>query len=593
MAPIPIYVKGGVWTNIEDQIVKAAVQKYGTHQWNKIASLLQKKTARQCQIRWDEFLNPSLNFKEFSKDEDAKLLDLARRLPNQWRTIADLMGRTAQFCIERYNKLLSSDEDGEEELGLSSSLDFKIGDVNPNAETQIAKADKEGLDDEEREMLADARARLLNTQGKKATRKIRERMLEESKRIAQLQKRRELKQSGINTKISKGKKKYESEIDYNEDIAYEQPQIAGLYDTSKEKAKIDFDFERFEKKVDKMGMRNERETIEKREKGRRKRRQEIEPQPRLTKIDDSILLNDFKKPKLILSKPGIELVQGETIDRKRQRLLDSKQVGTVLKRESQEHELPVLYSGNNYNPDDVDLRKTQLSRKQKASYIAQLFKTLPNPSNNFEIDMEDLDESEDEINDESNVAPNLTSEPDETESILLSNPPIPIIEISSLKNEGELPIPDIIDLPSTEIEKEFNHLVMCALTSSDYDDMASFSEYYQQVTNELTQRSQEPKLDSRSYSTMAVDLPPQAELLKAVNAQIESVQTLQDKLLFVQPLVKENEYLCKELCGSTLPKIRTSQGRYFVDYKLYQQEMVGISSRKTRLQNYVNESKLD
>lgn len=73
MAPIPIYVKGGVWTNVEDQILKAAVQKYGTHQWSKVASLLQKKTARQSELRWNEYLNPHLNFTEFSKQDDAKL----------------------------------------------------------------------------------------------------------------------------------------------------------------------------------------------------------------------------------------------------------------------------------------------------------------------------------------------------------------------------------------------------------------------------------------------------------------------------------------------------------------------------------------
>lgn len=105
-------MKGGVWTNVEDQILKAAVQKYGTHQWSKVASLLQKKTARQSELRWNEYLNPKLNFTEFSKEEDAQLLDLARELPNQWRTIADMMARPAQVCVERYNRLLESEDSG-------------------------------------------------------------------------------------------------------------------------------------------------------------------------------------------------------------------------------------------------------------------------------------------------------------------------------------------------------------------------------------------------------------------------------------------------------------------------------------------------
>ena len=49
----------------------------------------------------------------------------------------------------------------------------------------------------EKEMLSEARARLANTQGKKAKRKARERQLEEARRLAVLQKKRELKAAGL------------------------------------------------------------------------------------------------------------------------------------------------------------------------------------------------------------------------------------------------------------------------------------------------------------------------------------------------------------------------------------------------------------
>jgi len=54
----------------------------------------------------------------------------------------------------------------------------------------------------EKEMLSEARARLANTQGKKAKRKARERQLEEARRLAVLQKKRELKAAGIMYVIS-------------------------------------------------------------------------------------------------------------------------------------------------------------------------------------------------------------------------------------------------------------------------------------------------------------------------------------------------------------------------------------------------------
>lgn len=83
-------------------------------------------------------------------------------------------------------------------------------------------------------MLSEARARLANTQGKKAKRKARERQLEESRRLAVLQKRRELKNAGINIKVVTRKK---GQMDYNADIPFEKQPAPGFYDTLEEEAK--------------------------------------------------------------------------------------------------------------------------------------------------------------------------------------------------------------------------------------------------------------------------------------------------------------------------------------------------------------------
>jgi pre-mRNA-splicing factor CDC5/CEF1 len=87
------------------------------------------------------------------------------------------------------------------------------------------------MDEEEKEMLSEARARLANTQGKKAKRKARERLLEESRRVAQLQKRRELKMSGINIRIRTTKK---GEMDYNADVPFQHNVPRGFYDVDEE-----------------------------------------------------------------------------------------------------------------------------------------------------------------------------------------------------------------------------------------------------------------------------------------------------------------------------------------------------------------------
>lgn len=74
---------------------------------------------------------------------------------------------------------------------------MKPGEIDPNPETKPARPDPKDMDEDELEMLSEARARLANTQGKKAKRKAREKQLEEARRLASLQKRRELRAVGF------------------------------------------------------------------------------------------------------------------------------------------------------------------------------------------------------------------------------------------------------------------------------------------------------------------------------------------------------------------------------------------------------------
>ena len=238
-------VKGGVWTNIEDEVLKASVSKYGLNQWARVSSLLARKTPKQCKARWVEWLDPTIRKIEWSKEEDEKLLHLAKLMPTQWRTIAPMVGRTATQCLERYQKLLDEAEAREnDELGLAGpaggetgvpSADdvrrLRPGELDPDPESKPARPDTIDLDEDEKEMLSEARARLANTQGKKAKRKARERQLEESRRLALLQKRRELKNAGINIKIVNRKK---GQMDYNADIPFEKKAASGFYDTQEE-----------------------------------------------------------------------------------------------------------------------------------------------------------------------------------------------------------------------------------------------------------------------------------------------------------------------------------------------------------------------
>lgn len=227
-------VKGGVWKNSEDEILKAAVMKYGLNNWSRIASLLVRKTPSQCKARWYEWLDPSVKKTEWGREEDEKLLHLVKIFPTQWRTIAPVVGRTAHQCQERYEKLLDEAQ-GRDTLDENDPRKLRPGEIDPNPETRPAKADAVDMDDDEKQMLQEARARLANVRGKKAKRKAREKVMEETRRLAQLQKDRELRAAGLSASSKRLKR---GEIDYNKEIPFETlPQMGAHAFGSEEEPK--------------------------------------------------------------------------------------------------------------------------------------------------------------------------------------------------------------------------------------------------------------------------------------------------------------------------------------------------------------------
>ncbi|KAH3902393.1 uncharacterized protein SCODWIG_03058 [Saccharomycodes ludwigii] len=392
MGAVPIIVKGGAWTQTEDQILKAGVSKYGLHKWNKIASLLTKKTGLQCKNRWEQYLNPQLNFQNFTPEEDSRLLDLIRSLPNQWQTIGDIMKRPVQSCIDRYQLLLDKNNTTD---GKHTSV--QVGDYNINAESLPAKrklddddnANKEGIEEGEREMIAEAKARILGSQGKKASRKSRERMLEESKRVALLQKRRELKQAGINTTLKKPKKKYDTELDYNAEIPYEHKPLAGRYNTTLEDEKDILNKVKFEKNVNRFGLKeddedefiNTKQDINTKDNHSTGNRSASHKQSANVKQIQGLdkAFNEYKKPKLDLPKPGEPSDIYEQIKQNRELLLSKLGKSSVWD-----------INGEVASNDKVsNIHTISSSIKQNLTILRKkiniLFQGLPKPENDFQI----------------------------------------------------------------------------------------------------------------------------------------------------------------------------------------------------------------
>ncbi|XP_041462209.1 cell division cycle 5-like protein [Lytechinus variegatus] len=307
-----IQIKGGVWRNTEDEILKAAVMKYGKNQWSRIASLLHRKSAKQCKARWFEWLDPSIKKTEWSREEDEKLLHLAKLMPTQWRTIAPIVGRTAAQCLERYEILL---DQAQKKEGDGDTMDdprkLKPGEIDPNPETKPARPDPIDMDEDELEMLSEARARLANTQGKKAKRKAREKQLEEARRLAALQKRRELRAAGIEVNKKRRKKRG---VDYNAEIPFEKKPAPGFYNTADEVvAPVDPNFKRLRREDMDQARRDEIEERERKKDRQKLKKRKENDLPGAIAMTNKMAEPMKKRSKLVLPTPQISDAELEEV----------------------------------------------------------------------------------------------------------------------------------------------------------------------------------------------------------------------------------------------------------------------------------------
>lgn len=396
-----IMLKGGVWRNTEDEVLKVAVAKYGLNQWSRVASLLHRKSAKQCKARWNEWLDPSIKKIEWSREEEEKLLHLAKVLPTQWRTISRYIGRTAAQCLERYEYLL--DQALKKEQGTDRAMESETalkrlmpGEIDPNPETRPARPDPQDMDQDELEMLSEARARCANTQGKKAKRKAREKQLQEARRLAAIQKTRELRMAGIETNPNK-KRKYG--IDYNAEIPFYKAPEPGEHDPRADpKIESDFNFKRLRQEHIDGKMRSEIEA-EARKKDKLKSKP---PQPIFTlqpKRSDLILSEPLNERKVTSkSKLGapVEIPDLSLLDEPEEEpeLSDNEEGSERGSEESDEvsdESEPVTKDLDQAQIDRLDRERKEKERREAFQRLSlSVQKSLPRPTD-IPFNLKDLD----------------------------------------------------------------------------------------------------------------------------------------------------------------------------------------------------------
>lgn len=109
-APIPKnfpnQYKKAKWTPEEDRALIESVRIHGTKNWIAVATLVPDRNSKQCRERWTAQLDPSLNHKEFTPQEDAIIILQHQANGPYWAKIAAyLPGRSACAIKNRFNWL--------------------------------------------------------------------------------------------------------------------------------------------------------------------------------------------------------------------------------------------------------------------------------------------------------------------------------------------------------------------------------------------------------------------------------------------------------------------------------------------------------
>lgn len=133
------------FTPTEDSIIISLAKPNCSNDWSIIAKSVEKRSARQCRDRWNNYLNPNLNKDEWIPEEDELLMKIFNEKGPQWKSFSLLFkGRSINNVRNRCFKLLrkSQSHRGSNQIlehPKNNFTSYKKGDKNRNESLVLEK----------------------------------------------------------------------------------------------------------------------------------------------------------------------------------------------------------------------------------------------------------------------------------------------------------------------------------------------------------------------------------------------------------------------------------------------------------------------